>query len=114
LSRRPGGPIVKKLTFPKLLDIFSKIVYNIDTVKKGENKMRVSNTNVKHIRFSDSDEYLFSIMDKIVDEIRETMRKNDCDLMYNTQTGEIIALDEFDRMAGILSGLGDMDEILKE
>ena len=76
--------------------------------------MKVSNTNVCHIRFDDSEEYVFEIVDRVMDNIRTTMRTNNCDLMYNTQTGECITLDEFDRLAGILSGLADMDEILKE
>ena len=76
--------------------------------------MRISNTNVKHIRFTDTEDYIIDDMSKIVSEIRYTMRKSGCDLMYNTQTGECITLDEFDRMSGILSGLADMDEILKE
>jgi hypothetical protein len=42
------------------------------------------------------------------------MRINHCDVMYNTQTGEVITLDEFDRLAGILGGLADMDEIFAE
>lgn len=76
--------------------------------------MRVSNANVCHIRYSDSDEYLIDTMAKLVDKTREVMRGYGCDLMYNTQTGECITLDEFDRLAGILGGLADMDEILKE
>lgn len=76
--------------------------------------MRVSNTNVCHIRYSDSDKYLIDTMAQLVDKTREVMRGYECDLMYNTQTGECITLDEFDRLAGILSGLADMDEILKE
>lgn len=76
--------------------------------------MKISNTNVKHIRFSDSEDYIFEVVSSIIDEIRTTMRKNECDLMYNTQTGECISLDEFDRLAGILGGLGNMDEILQE
>lgn len=76
--------------------------------------MRVSNTNVCHIRYSDSDEYLIDTMAKLIDKTRDIMRAHNCDLMYNTQTGECITLNEFDRLAGILSGLADMDEILKE
>ena len=76
--------------------------------------MIISNTNVKHIKFELLADYTFQIMTDIVDEIRETMRKNECNLMYNTQTGECITLDEFDRLAGILGGLGSMDEILQE
>lgn len=76
--------------------------------------MRVSNTNVCHIRYSDSDEYLIDTMAKLIDKTREIMRAHNCDLMYNTYTGECITLNEFDRLAGILSGLADMDEILKE
>ena len=76
--------------------------------------MKVSNTNVCHIRYSDSDEYLIDTMAKLIDKTRDIMRAHNCDLMYNTQTGECITLDEFDRLAGILSGLAEMDEILKE
>ena len=76
--------------------------------------MRVSNANVCHIRYTDSDEYLIDTMTKLINETRETMRAYDCNLMYNTQTGECITLDEFDRLAGILGGLAEMDEILKE
>ena len=76
--------------------------------------MRVSNTNVKHIRFSDSDDYVFEVITDIIDEVRRTMRECNCDIMYNTQTGECITLDEFDRVAGIFDGLADMDEIFKE
>ena len=76
--------------------------------------MRVSNTNVCHIRYTDADEYLIDTMARLIDETRETMRAHDCNLMYNTYTGECIALEEFDRFAGILSGLAEMDEILKE
>ena len=76
--------------------------------------MKVSNTNVCHIRYSDSDEYLIDTMAKQIDKTRNMMRGYDCDLMYNTQTGECITLDEFDRLAGILSGLANMDEILEE
>lgn len=76
--------------------------------------MKVSNTNVCHIRYSDSDEYLIDTMAKLIDKTRDIMRAHNCDLMYNTQTGECITLNEFDRLAGILSGLADMDEILKE
>ena len=76
--------------------------------------MRVSNANVCHIRYTDSDEYLIDTMARLINETRETMRAHDCDLMYNTYTGECITLDEFDRLAGILGGLAEMDEILKE
>ncbi len=76
--------------------------------------MRVSNTNVCHIRYSDSDEYLIDTMTKLINKTRTTMRVYGCDLMYNTQTGECVTLDEFDRVAGILGGLANMDEILKE
>ena len=76
--------------------------------------MRVSNANVCHIRYTDSDEYLIDTMARLINETRETMRAYDCNLMYNTYTGECITLDEFDRLAGILSGLAEMDEILKE
>lgn len=76
--------------------------------------MKISNTNVCHIRYSDSDEYLIDTMAKLVDKTRDIMRAHNCNLMYNTQTGECITLNEFDRLAGILSGLADMDEILKE
>lgn len=76
--------------------------------------MKVSNTNICHIRYTDSDEYLIDTMAKLIDTTRNTMRAYGCDLMYNTQTGECVTLDEFDRIAGILSGLANMDEILKE
>lgn len=76
--------------------------------------MRVSNTNVRHIRFSDSDDYVFEVITDIIDEVRCTMRECGCDVMYNTQTGECITLDEFDRVAGIFDGLSSMDEIFKE
>ena len=76
--------------------------------------MKVSNTNVKHIRFTDSDEYLIDTMYKLIDDVRTTMSIYKCDLMYNTQTGECVTLDEIIRMCGILGGLADMDEILKE
>ena len=76
--------------------------------------MRVSNVSVCHIRYTDSDEYLIDTMARLINETRETMRAYDCNLMYNTQTGECITLDEFDRLAGILGGLAEMDEILKE
>ena len=76
--------------------------------------MKVSNTNVKHIRFNDAEEYLFSVVGEVIDEIRAMMRENKCNLMYNTQTGECVTLDEFDRVAGIIDGLGAMDEILTE
>jgi hypothetical protein len=76
--------------------------------------MRVSNTNVRHIRFNDAEEYLFSVVNEVIDEIRTMMRENECNLMYNTQTGECVTLDEFDRVAGIINGLGAMDEILTE
>lgn len=76
--------------------------------------MIISNTNVKHIKFGNAENYLFEIMNDIIDDIRETMKKNKCNLMYNTQTGECISLNEFDRFAGILGGLGSMDEILEE
>lgn len=76
--------------------------------------MIVSNTKVKHIRYSDSDEYLISTMARLIDETRNTMRACGCDLMYNTQTGECVELSEFDRLAGILGGLANMDEILAE
>ena len=76
--------------------------------------MKVSNTNVCHIRYTDSDDYLIAAMANLIDETRDIMRACECDLMYNTQTGECITLDEFDRLAGILSGLAKMDEILKE
>ena len=76
--------------------------------------MKVSNTNVCHIRYSDSDEYLILTMAKLINETRDIMRACECDLMYNTQTGECVTIDEFDRLAGILAGLADMDEILQE
>ena len=76
--------------------------------------MKVSNTNVCHIRFDDAEEYVISVMSELIDGVRDTMRARGCDLMYNTQTGECVELIEFDRMAGILSGLANMDEIFKE
>ena len=76
--------------------------------------MKVSNTNVRHIRFSDSDDYVFEVITDIINEVRRTMRDCNCDVMYNTQTCECITLDEFDRVAGIFDGLADMDEIFKE
>ena len=76
--------------------------------------MKVTNTNVYHIRYDDMEEHIITIMNEIIDNTRETMRKSGCNLMYNTQTGECVTLDEFDRFAGILSGLADMDEILEE
>ena len=76
--------------------------------------MKVSNTNVCHIRYSDSDECLIYTMAKLINETRKTMRAHNCNLMYNTYTGKRITLDEFDRLAGILDGLADMDEIWKE
>ena len=76
--------------------------------------MIVANTNVRHIRFNDEEDFMFEVLCKKIEEVRTTMRALDCDLMYNTQTGECVLLDELDRMCGILSGLGDMDEILKE
>lgn len=76
--------------------------------------MKVSKTNVCHIRYSDSDEYLIDTMAKFIDKTRDTMRAYGCDVMFNSYTGEVITLDEFDRLAGILGGLADMDEIFAE
>ena len=76
--------------------------------------MRVSNTNVCHIRYTDTDEHIIALAAEVINETRDIMRACECDLMFNTQTGECITLDEFDRLAGIFSGLADMDEIIKE
>ena len=76
--------------------------------------MKVSNTTVCHIRFDDMEEHLIAVVGEIIDNVRNTMRDKGCDLMYNTQTGECVTLDEFDRLAGIFSGLAEMDEIMKE
>ena len=76
--------------------------------------MKVNKTNVCHIRYSDSDEYLIDTMAKLIDKTRNVMYAYNCDTMYNSYTGEVITLDEFERLAGILGGLADMDEIFAE
>ena len=76
--------------------------------------MKVINSKVNHVRYTDYEEKIISLMTMVVEDTRTVMRSQGCDLMYNTQTGECVTLDEFDRIAGILSGLSDMDEILKE
>lgn len=76
--------------------------------------MKLMNSNVCHIRYTENEECIMRLMYDIIDETCDLMHEYDCNLMYNTQTGERITFDEFYRLKGILSGLSEMDEIVKE
>ena len=72
------------------------------------------NNSAYHISFNNFEKNLFALMEEIINEMRTTMRNHDCNLIFNTLTGECIPLEDFDRMAGILSGLPMMDEMYQE
>lgn len=48
---------------------------------------------------------------EIIDEITNTLMQYECDEMIADETGEVITLDDFRRMKGILSGLPIMTRI---
>lgn len=72
------------------------------------------NNSAYHISYSNFEKNLFGLLEEVINETRAIMRNHDCNLMFNTLTGECIPLEDFDRMAGILSGLPTMDEIYQE
>lgn len=56
---------------------------------------------------------VFTECDHIIDNIIDILEWNNCDEMMSIETGEVITLDEFKRMRGILGGLPHMSMMYK-
>lgn len=75
--------------------------------------MTVNNT-AYHISYSNFEKNLFELLEEVINETRAIMREYNCNIMVSNLTGECIPLEDFNRMAGILSGLPMMDEMYQE
>lgn len=74
----------------------------------------IVNNTAYHISYSNFEKNLFGLLEEVINETRAIMREYNCNIMVSNLMGECIPLEDFDRMAGILSGLPTMDEMYQE